>query len=123
MQTYERLTIMPYIKIETNQPLDQSAVVRLIRNASAFMARVLDKPEQYIMVACTPAIPMILSANTQPAAYIELKSIGLQQARCPDLCREICGFIERELGVRSDRVYIEFTAINGAMFGWNGKTF
>ena len=114
---------MPYIKIETNLVLDENAASRLIKKASVFLATVLAKPEQKIMVACAPATPMVLNGNTDPAAYLELKSIGLQQEQCGELCREICGFIERELNVPADRIYIEFTAINGRMFGWNGRTF
>jgi len=114
---------MPYIKIETSETLDGPSAGDLLKKTSAFISALLGKPEQYIMVSISQAMPMMLGADVKPAAYVELKSIGLQQDRCADLSKDICAFLERELSVPPDRVYIEFTALNGKMFGWNSRTF
>ena len=114
---------MPYLKIETNEELDETAIQELLKKASAFTARLLGKPEKWIMVAIKQGIPMVFDGNSQPAAFVELKSIGLAQDMCAGLSRNLCDFIGTELGVSPDRIYIEFWDINGKMFGWNGGTF
>jgi hypothetical protein len=36
---------------------------------------------------------------------------------------KICGYIQEELGIPKDRIFIDFTNLVGYMFGWSGKTF
>jgi phenylpyruvate tautomerase PptA (4-oxalocrotonate tautomerase family) len=114
---------MPYLKIETNERLDEASVQELLKKLSAFTSRLLGKPEKWIMVTIFQEKPMIFDANTQPAAFVELKSIGLAQERCAELSKDLCDFLKAELGIEPERVYIEFWDINGKMFGWNGGTF
>ncbi len=114
---------MPYMKIETNTALDGRAGDEMLKKTSAFIATLLGKPEQYCMVSIDLAMPMMFSGTTGPAAYVELKSIGLREGHCTELSGKICEFLERELSVAPERVYIEFTQLNGKMFGWNKQTF
>ncbi len=114
---------MPYVKIETNQPTDEKADQELSKKTSAFIAGLLGKQEQWVMAAVRQGMPIAFDGTSDPAAYVELKSISLGQEDCPGLCQKIGDFIRQEFSVPPDRIYIEFTTINGAMFGWNGKTF
>jgi phenylpyruvate tautomerase len=114
---------MPYIKIETSKKLDEPAIEELLTKTTAFISTLLDKPEQYIMISINQGTPIMFSNNIGPAAYVELKSIGLNHNKCEEFSRNICGFIEKELEIPPDRVYIEFCALNGKMFGWNSRTF
>ena len=114
---------MPYLKIVTNERLDDVSLQELLKNSSAFAAKLLGKPEKWMMVEINHGRPMIFDANTQPTAFVELKSIGLAQEMCAHLSQSLCTFLEGELGIPPDRIYIEFWDINGKMFGWNGGTF
>jgi len=114
---------MPYLKIETNKKLDETAAQTLLKKASAFTAELLGKPEKWIMVSICPGVAMMFDGSTDPAAYVELKSISLSQDACAALSKSLCDFLNKELGVSPERVYIEFWSINGKMFGWNGSTF
>lgn len=114
---------MPYFSIKTNIKLNDSETETFLEKASAFSSKILDKPEQYIMVAVDPHVPMIFNKSASPAAYIELKSIGLQKDKTENLSKKICEFLESELEILPDRVYIDFCNINGSMFGWNKTTF
>lgn len=114
---------MPYIKIETNSKLDSGKAQNFIKKASSYIGRILNKPEQWIMITMHDGVSMLFGGTDGPAAYIELKSIGLQEKSCTGLSEEICDFINRELGIPPERIYIEFEDINGKMFGWNRKTF
>lgn len=114
---------MPYFSIETNLTVDQASNQQLLKKSSAFIAELLGKPESYVMVSFQPETPLIFGGTDAPAAFVRLKSIGLPQDRCPELSETICRFIEQELGVPQDRVFIDFKDLARNMFGWNGKTF
>lgn len=114
---------MPYLKIETNKELDKPAEQKLLIKASAFTATLLNKPEKWIMVSVFQRIPMLFDGSTEGTAYLELKSINLSPDKCAELSQQLCAFINAELGISAERIYIEFWDINGKMFGWNGGTF
>ncbi len=114
---------MPYLKIETYKQLDKAAEQELLKKSSAFTAKLLGKPEKWVMAAVYQGVPMMFDGGTEPAAYVEVKSIGLTQDACSALSKSLCDFLNAEIGVSSERVYIEFWNINGKMFGWNGETF
>ena len=114
---------MPYIKIETNTTVDKTQARDFIKKASAYIAGMLGKPEQWIMLAFHDRVSLLFNGNDKPSAYIELKSIGLMESSCAVLSEKICDFITGELGIPPERIYIEFWNINGKMFGWNRTTF
>ena len=114
---------MPYIKIETNKQLNDVAQQELLKKTSNFIATMLGKPEQYVMVSLQLGGPLLFAGNGDPAAFVELKSIGLRRDKCSGYSKEICDFLEAELTIPPDRTYIEFWDIDGTMFGWNRGTF
>ena len=114
---------MPYFSIETNQAIAEASNRELLKKTSAFIADLLGKPEAYVMISIKPGTPLVFGGSDEPAAFARLKSIGLPRDRCPELSEKICGFIDRELGVSQDRIFIDFKDLARDMFGWNGKTF
>lgn len=112
---------MPYIKVQTNQKVEKEEV--LLKKLSAAMAEQLGKPESYIMTALEAETGMTFAGSTEKTAFIEVKSIGLKKSMTEDLSQFICNFLEKELGIKQDRIYIEFADAPGAMWGWNGGTF
>ncbi len=114
---------MPYIRIETSQVLDASRTTTILKETSAFMSALLGKPERVIMVSVCGNAPMMFNGNTGPAAYLEIKSIGLTDDKCGAYAKAICEFIQTAIGVPPERTYIDFSAIDGKMFGWNRQTF
>lgn len=114
---------MPYFKIETSRDMDSVGVKTLCRDGSRFLSELLGKPEQVIMTAVVPGVEMRFNGSDAPAAYVEIKSIGLKPAQCPACAKAVCDFLETAIGVPADRTYIDFHDIDGKMFGWNRKTF
>jgi phenylpyruvate tautomerase PptA (4-oxalocrotonate tautomerase family) len=114
---------MPYLKIQTNQSVDGARGQAIITKASAMVARQLGKPENYMMVTIQPGTPLVFAGQADPAAFLELKSIGLPSAKTKALSKALCEFVEAELKVPKDRIYIEFANADGGMWGWNGDTF
>ncbi len=114
---------MPYFSIQTNHPMDTSSTADLAKKASAFAAALLEKPEAYVMTAVKSATAMTFAGSDAPAAFVEVKSIGLPQDRCSAFAASISAFIRSALGIEQDRVFIDFTDLPRSHFAWNGKTF
>ena len=97
---------------------------RLLAHLSALLARELGKPEAYVMVALEPRAEMSFGGTTRPACYAELKNVGtLSPERVEKLSELLCAELAAALNVDQDRIYIEFTNADGALWGWNGGTF
>lgn len=114
---------MPYLKIQTNQALSDTARGELLKHASSTVAKALGKPESYVMIALDPTLPMLFAGSDTPCAYLELKSIGLPEAKTAALSAALCELTEKTLDVPPERTYIEFTDAPRAMWGWNRSTF
>jgi len=112
---------MPYIKLQTNESIDSGE--EFLKKLSAGISEKLGKPESYIMTALQADIQMTFAGSTEKTAFIELKSIGLGESVTGELSSFICDFVEEELGIKKDRVYIDFADSPGAMWGWDGGTF
>ncbi len=114
---------MPLLRIETNVSLDTANAGALAARASRAVAGELGKPERYVMVTVRPGTPMLMAGTAEPAAFLDLRSIGLPDGRTEALSGALCQVIEGEIGVPPDRVYINFADVPRAHWGWNGGTF
>lgn len=111
---------MPYLKLQTNQIIEDK---ELIKKLSARVADELGKSESYVMVAIEAEVEMSFGGTKKPAAFFELKSIGLKKSMTEGLSKMLCDFAKEELSIPKNRVYIEFIDAPGKMWGWNGGTF
>lgn len=114
---------MPFVKIQSNVELDDANRETLLKAVSSLTANELGKPERYVMVAIEPTTPMLFAGSSDPTCYLELKSIGLPEAKTADLSNALSMEIKKQLGVAKDRIYIEFADAPRKMWGWNGGTF
>jgi len=114
---------MPYLRIQTNLEHSEAKKNAILPLASNVVSKELGKPENYVMVCFAPPQPMMFAGSDDPCAYLELKSIGLPEAKTKHLSSVLCRLMETELGVAADRVYVEFTDAARGMWGWNGGTF
>ncbi len=114
---------MPLLTLRTNQRLDESATDAFLREASRSVAEGLDKPESYVMVSAEAGRPLLFAGSDDPAAFLQLKSLGLTEDRATELSGRLCELVTRHLGVAANRTYIEFAAPPRAFWGWNGGTF
>ena len=114
---------MPYFSIETDTTIDEASNRELLKKTSDFIADLLGKPKDFVMISIKPGTPMDFGGYDDPAAFVRLKSIGLPRDRCQEFSARICGFIQEELGIFPHRVFIEFKDLEREMFGWKGDTF
>lgn len=112
---------MPLLTIETNVEPNDSAEV--IAACSAAVAEMLGKPESYVMVALRHNPAMSFAGNTEPLAYLELKSLGLPETRTEAFSSILCQLIQEHFGIAPARSYIEFSSPPRHMWGWNSTTF
>jgi phenylpyruvate tautomerase PptA (4-oxalocrotonate tautomerase family) len=114
---------MPYLKINTNQTLDKDGESQLASAVSPLLANMLGKPESYIMIEVHSGVSMLFAGSDAPLAYLELKSIGLPESQSAEFSKQLCHFIASHLDISADRIYIEFSAAERHLWGWNGSTF
>lgn len=114
---------MPYMQIQTNLKIAEDQVESIMADISRQLAEELGKPESYVMVNVRDGERLLFAGNSEPAAYVELKSIGLPETKTQSLARFLCGFLKDRLAIDPARVYIEFTNIPGKLWGWNSGTF
>ena len=112
---------MPYLKIQTNKEIVDKGL--LMKEMTNLLKDLLGKPEKFIMVAVDPLIEMSFGGSYEPAAFIELKSIGLPSDVTSELSEAICKLIHLHIDIPPDRIYIEFIDAPRNMFGWNGGIF
>lgn len=112
---------MPVLHIHTNISIDNQS--EFLAQASTSVAAALGKPESYVMILFSECKPMSFAGTQEPTAFLELKSLGLNDSQTNDLSEKLCSFLETTLNINTSRIYIEFSAPERAMFGWNKATF
>lgn len=112
---------MPILKIVTNKEVKDKK--DLISKASKLTSSLLSKPESYVMTLLAPTANMSYGGSFDDCAFLTLKSINLPKSQAANLSKELCGFIKTELGIKEDRIFIEFGNIDGSLWGWNSTTF
>jgi phenylpyruvate tautomerase PptA (4-oxalocrotonate tautomerase family) len=114
---------MPLLKLETTVALVDDKKQALLASLSKIVAGTIGKPEQYVMVVISPAA-ILMSGKPGPAAFVDIRSIGgLGGNVNQQLAQKVGGLLKESLGVPPDRIYLNFTDIPAANWGWNGDTF
>jgi phenylpyruvate tautomerase PptA (4-oxalocrotonate tautomerase family) len=114
---------MPLLKLETTVALSDDKRKALLMALSKIVAETLGKPEQYVMVTASPSL-IAMAGKPGDAAFVDLRSIGgLNDDVNRQLSQKICRSLNESLGVPSNRIYLNFTDVRAANWGWNGQTF
>jgi len=112
---------MPVLHIHTNISIENQS--NFLTQASSTVANALGKPESYVMILFSDCKPMSFAGTQEPTAFLKLKSLGLNDTQTKDLSEQLCSFLEKMLNIDTSRIYIEFSAPERSMFGWNKNTF
>lgn len=112
---------MPYIKLNTNQEMPDKP--NLLRKLSQIAAKETGKPESYVMIEVSYNHAMIFAGTDAPLAFLECKSIGLNETQAKSLSSAISQLLSADLKIPASRVYIEFSNAPAAFWGYNGSTF
>ncbi|HWX18797.1 MAG TPA: phenylpyruvate tautomerase MIF-related protein [Candidatus Binatia bacterium] len=114
---------MPLLKLETTVVLSDDKRKALLASLSKTVAETIGKPEQYVMVTASQAA-VLMSGNPGEAAFVDIRSIGgLSGEVNRKLTLQVCKLLTNSLGVPQNRIYLNFTDVEAANWGWNGSTF
>ena len=114
---------MPYLSIQTNQSISQEKQNALLTAASEIVASQLGKPEDYVMAAIIQESPMIFARDRSPAAFVELRSIGVPDDKRNPVCSRLTELISAHTAIPSSRIYVVLADISPRFWGHQGKTF
>ncbi|KAL9259728.1 Macrophage migration inhibitory factor-like protein [Drosera capensis] len=115
---------MPCLSISTNVSLDGVDTSAILAEATKAVARLIGKPEAYVMIVLKGSVPIAFGGTEQPAAYGELLSIGgLNPETNKKISAAVAGILETKLSVPKGRFYLKFYDAKGSNVGWNGSTF
>jgi phenylpyruvate tautomerase PptA (4-oxalocrotonate tautomerase family) len=114
---------MPILKLETSVPLTEEKQKAMLAALGKLVAGTIGKPEQYVMVTCGPTA-IRMAGRDGDAAFVDIRSIGgLTNAVNRKLSAQVCQLLVDALSIPANRVYLNFTEIDAANWGWNGNTF
>jgi phenylpyruvate tautomerase len=114
---------MPLLKLETTVVLPEDKQKALLASLSKTVAEIIGKPEQYVIVAASQAA-MLMSGNPGEAAFVDVRGIGgLTGEVNRKLTLQVCELLAAFLGIPQVRIYLNFTDVEAANWGWNGSTF
>ncbi|KAK3221381.1 hypothetical protein Dsin_008406 [Dipteronia sinensis] len=115
---------MPTLNVYTNVPVDAVIASDILRDATKAVAKIIGKPESYVMILLNGGVPIAFSGTEGPAAYGELISIGgLSPSVNAKLSSIIADILQTKLSIDSSRFYIKFFDVERSFFGFNGSTF
>ncbi|KAI4335356.1 hypothetical protein L6164_014008 [Bauhinia variegata] len=115
---------MPTLNLFTNIPVDAVVASDILRDATKAVAKIIGKPESYVMILVNGGVPIAFGGTEEPAAYGELISIGgLGPSVNGKLCSTIAEILQTKLSIDSSRFYIKFYDVQRSFFGFNGSTF
>lgn len=112
---------MSYLKIQTNQSVRKKSEGEILRTASELVATELGKPKELVMVALEGDIPLIFGGSDAPAAFLELKSVGIPAHKMKSLCHALSALINMQLGIPEPRIYVKLIDVPHGMWGWQGN--
>lgn len=114
---------MPLLTLSTNLTIPTGEQSSLLETLSAHTARMLGKPESYVMVLLRTGQAMAFGGSPDPCALLELKSLGLPEERSGEFSASLCDLVSDQTGVPASRIYIEFSSPARHLWGWDRSTF
>ncbi|GFP84375.1 macrophage migration inhibitory factor homolog [Phtheirospermum japonicum] len=115
---------MPTLNLYTNVPVDGVVASDILKDATKAVAKIIGKPESYVMIVVNGGVPISFGGTEEPAAYGEIVSIGgLGPSINAKLSATIAEILQTKLSIDASRFYIKFYDAQRSFFGFNGSTF
>ncbi|XP_073154802.1 uncharacterized protein [Henckelia pumila] len=100
---------MPCLNLSTNVSLEGVDTSTILSEATSTVAKIIGKPEAYVMIVLKGSVPIAFGGTEQPAAYGELVSIGgLNPDVNKKLSAAIANILETKLSVSKSRFFLKF---------------
>jgi phenylpyruvate tautomerase len=114
---------MPLVRVTTSAaaPAEHEAQA-LLRELSSTVARILRKPEGYMMTCLAPQSAMTFAGSFEPTCLVEIKSIGnLTRETSAALNEAVCKLVTAALGVPGHRVFVVCADVPAHLWGLDGS--
>ena len=109
---------MPAIILQTSVKCTNEQKDLLAKGLSKICADGIGKPESYVMSIVQDDVTTVFAGDLQPAAMLEVKSIGGLNANVnANLSKAICEFLSTSINIKSNNIYIHFTDVAGQNWG------
>ena len=103
-------------------PIIAEAEAALAAAAAKSLAAEMGKPEAYVMVSVHPVRTLRFAGSDAPAAFLDLKSIGLP-GNLDAVAAALTELVSQHCRVAGSRVFITFADVSPAHWAHNGGTF
>jgi phenylpyruvate tautomerase len=114
---------MPLLRLEIGVPVPAARREALLTAASKALTEATGKPEGYVMVTLAECAAC-MAGKAGPAAFADVRGIGgLTPAVNKEISRRLCALLKQELALPADSVYLTFTDVPAANWGWKGSIF
>ncbi len=107
---------MSLMRIHTNIRINNKK--SLMDKSSKMFSELVSRPENFVMIIIEDEKDIYFNRSDEPAAFIEFKNSDLKDTL--KLSETISQFMESELDIPRDRIFIEFYTIPSAMWGYDG---
>jgi phenylpyruvate tautomerase len=115
---------MPLMIIHTQASVPDEKVPGLLKECSKKLAALTGKPETYVMTALERAAAMTMGGLDEPACFVDIRGVGkMTPQQTASMSKAFGELLGQALGIESRRIYLNFTGVDGAMWGWDGGTF
>lgn len=114
---------MPLLQLKTSAEITPNKKNQLLTDLSGVLSKVTGKPEAYVMITIQHA-DTCMAGESCIAAFVDIRGIGgLDPETNKKLSKAVCDCLFDNLGIEGDKIYINFTDIKAANWGWDGGTF
>jgi phenylpyruvate tautomerase len=111
------------MRVHTFDPVPEDKRDALVKSLSLVTANSIGKPETYVMVTLSSGT-VCMGGDVAPGAFVDVRSIGgLSGTVNKSISEQVCEILGTELDIPGDRIYLNFTDVSRADWGWNGATF
>ncbi len=111
---------MPLITVHTSICQSENSDL-LLKSLSREIASLTCKPESYVMTILKTDIAMTFAGSKDPSAFVEIKSIGALSPK--EFTPRITEILVKYLGLKANRIYVNFSDVESCNWGFNGNTF
>lgn len=114
---------MPFFTLRTNIP-ESKIPADFSTWMTTQLSRILGQPEQFVMLHLEPGQKFLtFGGTTEPCASGEFSQIGLNKEKISYYSSELFKCVEEKLGIRNDRMMIQFYELTADCLGVRGSSY
>ena len=116
---------MPTFILHYNSPDIKSNKISTLQDcARSILSEEIGKSSDFVLTMINFCEDMTFGDSSNYCAFAEVKNVGkIETNVTSSISKKLCSLISECLGVKEEKVYIEFQESERHLWGWNGRTF